>query len=365
MPILTKRSAQYTRAWFGGAVDLCVEELTLDRGDRQVDASLVQPRRARGPRPGWVVLHGITTSGRAHEQLSRFTRALVATGAAVIVPDVPEWRSLHLAPDLAAPTVRAGIAGLRASVDLRPGGIGVIGFSFGAPHAIASAGEEDLASEIAGVVGFGGYCDLERTFRFMMTGDAEDGQGAPVLVPDPYGRWVVACNYLPQIPDLEGADAVAGALRELAAYSGTLSGPSPRGVYDSRIVALREMLDEEHLPLFDLLAPVDDTVPDGRVAAALAERLAESARAVDPWLDPVPRLASVGRPVHILHGRSDRLISCAEAPRLRAALPPEADARTTVTALFGHSSHGRASVASLVHELPRFGRALSAVLDVA
>lgn len=345
-------------------MDLVEEELTLDRGDRACQATLVRPTGRSGPVPGWVVLHGVTLSGREHRQLTRFTHALVSAGAAVMVPEVPEWRSLRLAPEVATASVRASIRALEEIGGVRPG-VGVVGFSFGAPHAIACAAEPDLAERIAGVVGFGGYCDLDWTFRFMLTGDHGAGREAPEVEPDPYGRWVVGSNYLPAIDDLHGAGEVGRALGELAAYAGMLCGASPDGVYDARIRELRAALSAEHHALFDLFAPVGPARPDPAVATAVAERLVEAARRVDPLLDPVARLSAVKRPVHILHGRGDRVVSCAEADRMRAALPSMAPVRMTVTGLFGHSAGRVPHPLRLLREVPRFARALSAVLDVA
>ena len=57
----------------------------------------------------------------------------------------------------------------------RPDRVGVIGFSFGAPHGDRYRGRTPSSrSSIAGTVaGFGGYCDIDSTFRFMMTGRVE------------------------------------------------------------------------------------------------------------------------------------------------------------------------------------------------
>lgn len=365
MPLLTRRAARYARAWLRSPVACEEVETTLHRGETPVPATLIRPDGSRSALPGWVVLHGMTRAGRAHEQLLRFTRSLVSSGVVAIVPEVPEWRRLSLSPHLATPTVKAAIDGLRASSWVVDQPVGVIGFSFGAPHAIGASSDPELSAEIAGSVGFGGYCEIESTFRFMMTGSAELGSGPSSKLPDPYGRWIVASNYLTEIPELSDHGDVETALRDLAAYAADLGDPSWDGVYDPVISQLRDRLSPARRRLFDLFAPPAGVLPDRKAAAEIAERLAAAARLKDPLLDATARLGRVERPVHILHGRYDRLISCAEAAKLQDALPPTTWSQVTITRLFGHSGHDRFPLLSALYEVPRFARALSGMLAVA
>ena len=365
MTLLSRRAVRYTRAWLTGPVDFVEEETTLDRAGTSVPATLVRPRRAIGPQPGWVVLHGMTRPGRAHGQLVRFTRALISTGAVAIVPEVPEWRNLDLAPHLATPTVKAGLGGLRASGWAHDAPVGVIGFSFGAPHAIASSADPYLANEVAGSVGFGGYCDLESTFRFMMTGVHESAGRGPGVLPDPYGRWIVGANYLTAVSGFTDCSDVADALRELAAYSGDLGESSWGPAYDPIIAILRERVAPERRTTFDLFAPPAGAMPDTRAASDIAEGLASAARQADPLIDPREMLASVEQPVHILHGRGDRLIPASEGAKLQEALPATTWSRLTITRLFGHAAQDPfPSILRALHEVPRFTRALTGMLAV-
>src|SRR4051812_43066548 len=89
----------FARSWLSGRADVVARETELDRGDRRVPATLYQPARTRrSGTPGWIMLHGVTVPGREHAQLVRFARSVAHTGAAVLVPEVPEWRALRLAP---------------------------------------------------------------------------------------------------------------------------------------------------------------------------------------------------------------------------------------------------------------------------
>lgn len=340
------------------------EDVGLEREDGLgVAATLVRPARITERLPAWVVLHGITRQGRSHPQLVRFTRALVSSGAVAIVPEVPEWRRFDLAPARAVPAVRAAVAALSASRWTRDAPVGVIGFSFGAPHAITATTHSDLRDDIAGSVSFGGYCDLERTIRFLMTGTHEWDGRRHRLTPDPYGRWIVAANYLTHVPGLEGATDVSAALRKLAARAGDSGVPSLHPTLDAYKNQLRASVAVAHRDLFDLFAPPAGTLPRPSEAGRMAEALAAAARAVDPTLEPGSALATVDHPVHVLHGRNDNLIPFSESLRMHSALPKHTGSKVTITRLFGHSAQAPLPpMMRTLRELPPFFTALRGVL---
>jgi len=337
MPLATARTLRYVRTWLSDRARLIAEELELDRDGTTVPATLVRPD-SKGPWPAWIVLHGITRPGRTHAQLVRFTRALASTGCAVLVPEVPEWKELDLAPDRTGPTIRASMDQLLANPDIRGDRFGLVGFSFGSPQAVAAAGDPDIARHLKGVVGFGGYCDLERTIRFQFTGRHEWDGETHHLQPDPYGRWIVGANYLASIPGYEEMDDVARALRELAASAGDLGIVSWDPRFDADKVALGQGMAPAHRDMFDFFAPPTGVEPDPETAAEMAYALSQAAHKVDPEVEPIPRIDGVRIPVHIIHGRNDRLIPFSEGLRLARALPAGASPRATITPLFAHST---------------------------
>lgn len=362
MSWFSRRAAGYLRGWLGSPVRTVEDSLTLDRGDRTVDATLVRPDVSRRV-PTWVVLHGMTRPGRKHPQLVRFTRAMASAGVASIVPDVPEWRDLRLTPELSRPTVAAALTGIRRADRTEHERIGVIGFSFGAPHAVAVAGDPELSSAIGGAAGFGGYCDLEATFRFMMTGHFSAEGQEHYLKPDPYGRWIVGANFLTTVPDFADARGVAEALHDLATEAAVVGATSWDPVYDPFIRSRRERIEERWRPLFDQFAPESSVDRRDAVdARELATLLANAAREVNPAIDPVPGLRRVRRPVSLMHGRNDHLIPWTESRQAEAALG--GPCQMTVTRLFGHTSHDRFPLTSAVTEVPRFLQALSRMLSL-
>jgi len=361
MPSLSSRTVRYARAWIAGPHHFVEEEILLDRDGVAVPATVVRPQGPTRGLPAWVVMHGITRPGRAHAQLVRFTRAVASAGIASIVPEVPEWRELRLAPHLSTPTIAAAVRGLRDTGLVHDAPLGLVGFSFGAPHAIASAADPTLAEEIGAVCAFGGYCQPESTFRFMMSGRHEWAGQSFVIEPDPYGRWIVAANYLPAVPGHELATDVADALRTLAAWAGDIGAASRDPVYDPVIERLRAGVAEERRALFDAFARRSDARPDADPHLDIADGLARAARSIDPAIDAAYGLERFDRPLSILHGRSDHLVPFTEAYRLRQATRATAP-HLTVTRLFGHSSQDPFPFGSALRELPMFATALDRVL---
>ena len=234
-------------------------------------------------------MHGITRPGRSHPQLVRFTRALAATGAAVLVPDVPEWRKLDLAPTLTRPTILRAIQAFDGMSDVRTEGYGLIGFSFGAPHTIAAMADPAIRDRVLGAIGFGGYCHLESTINFMFTGEHEYGGQSHTLRPDPYGRWIVAANYLTSVPGYEDAGDVAGNWQ--ASLCAAASSPGSEACFP-------EAGDPASLVISEVMAnPLDEGTGEFvelRNVAALAIDLdgAGPGKAYDPlpWVDPTGTL---------------------------------------------------------------------------
>lgn len=354
---------RYCRTWLTGRADVTVREIHLHREGAEVPATLLAPRTTGSDLPGWVILHGITRPGRTHGQLVRFANALASTGCAVLVPEVPEWRELQLAPGMTLPTIRAALDALDATPGVRQGPRGLVGFSFGAPQAITASGEPSIRTRIAGVVGFGGYFDLERTVRFQLTGKHEWEGREYRLRPDPYGRWIIAANYLTRIPGYEGRQAASRAMWALAAAAGDLGIPAWNREMDPVKRRLRAMLHGEDRAIFDIIAPLNGLEPPEGEAETMAAALARAARETDPMIEPAAQMAEVPGPVHLLHGRNDHLIPFSEGLRTARALPPESLVGMTVTRLFAHSAQDAFPWREAPRELVSFSRAMARVLQ--
>jgi acetyl esterase/lipase len=195
-----------------------------------------------------------------------------------------------------------------------------------------------LKGRVRGILGFGTYHSLADTVRFGLTGQFEWRERTEYLRPDPYGRWVVASNYLHRIPGYEEAEDVSRALGELATLAGRhgiMSWDPSSDPFKERVLAA---VSPGNRGLFRLFAPVAAREPDPVLARELFPLLAEAGRATHPGLE-VPESLPTGvlPPVRLIHGRHDHLIPFTETLALERFLRKRADVTATVTDLFAHS----------------------------
>jgi pimeloyl-ACP methyl ester carboxylesterase len=360
---ITRYLREYARP---GTYPVEVRQTAYDRGGEALAASLYQLPGARS-RPGWVVLHGLTVTGREHPVLDRFARAFAASGPVVMVPDIPEWRDLRVATSISIPTIRAALHDLagRGGVDHQR--VGILGFSFGATQAIVAAADPGLRSFVRGIAAWGGYRDLHRLFRFGITGEHEIDGVKYQLAPDPYGRWMMGANYLTGIPGYEEYRDVALALRELALETGRRRTYAWDPSYDPDKVRLRATVSAAHREVFDLFAQLSGkAVHDLARAQEVAAGLADAALRAEPLLEPGQALRELQVPTLVAHGRDDRLVPFTESLRLYRDIRPEIQRGLAITGLFAHSgqtdrSHG---VWRIPGESVRFLRLLNSILTL-
>jgi hypothetical protein len=331
------RTLRFLRAWVAGARGLREVETTVDVGGEAREATLYLPP-GRGPAPGWVVLHGLTVPGRRHASLIRFVRSLAASGAVVLVPDVPAWRELRLDVTAARETVEAGVLHLEALPEVRPGGVGAVGFSFGATQVLMASADPAMHGHLNAVVGFGGYCDLARMLRCLFAGEHEWQGVRYTLDPDPYGRWIIIGNFLRLLGGCEGMHAVEHAALELALEAGRRGEWAWGPHYDAMKVELTKDFTPDERRIWEIIAPPSGVSPELEAARGLAARFAEAALEHDPGLDPRPHLPGLHGRIVLSHGRQDRLIPFTETLRLMSMMPPRARASASITGLFAHSA---------------------------
>lgn len=331
------RVARFVRGYVRPADGVREEEVTVGAAGEEVPAALYLPRGAR-PRPAWVVLHGVTVTGRQHRSLTRFARAMAAAGNVVIVPEVPCWTALKVEPDAAARAILAGAAYLAGRPEAEAGPVGVVGFSVGATQALIAAARPDVAPLVRGVVGFGGYFDLRSALHTMCTGEFEWRGRVQRLDPDPYGRWIVAGRHLGSAPRYAGMTGLTDALLTLAAEAGERGVMAYDACFDALKAQLRAGLGREERAVWDVLAHPTTLRPDPVAARALAREIADAALHDQPRLDPRPALAALRVRVVLAHGRHDRLIPFTETLRLREALRHTPSPDATITSLFAHST---------------------------
>ena len=256
----------------------------------------------------------------------------------MLVPEIREWMELDFAPELAA----GGDQGLRGMarefIETGVEGTVLVGFSFGAPQALFAAADEQLAGRIHGVVGWGGYADIERTFRFSFTG-CTNGRGHCIGKRRIHMLGGSLEGTASPCPDrLPGHVAVARALQRLACEA-------VRGV--SRSVARREInfvCNSEasfhppiaHYSTFSRQSPAENRTRALRRRSS--NELVPAIRRSLPLVEPIPLIHRLPVATRLLHSRSDQLIPFTETLRLGTVLEPWApDLSTRLTGLFGHS----------------------------
>jgi pimeloyl-ACP methyl ester carboxylesterase len=356
------RAMRFGKAWKLGAPHLREVELELPRSGTAFPATLLMPDAFSDPLPAWVTLHGITRPGRTHPTLVRFVRALAAAGYAVLVPEVPEWREMRLVPKEAADTLRTAALTLAHREETAEGRVGVMGFSFGGPQALMAGTDPALRPHLKAVASFGGYCDIEKTLRFLFTGEHEWEGVRYRADPDPYGRWVAGGNYLSSAPGYEGTEDVAAALLLLAREAGDLNVASWDPYHDTRKKELEESLPPAKREIFRAFAPVHGEAIPTELVDALVPALARAARQDSPLFDIGALLGDITVPVRLIHGRQDRLIPFTETLRLAGRFPSGSDVRVFLTDLFSHSQRhgGRLKIRDLAEQL-RFLNLISVV----
>jgi pimeloyl-ACP methyl ester carboxylesterase len=294
----------------------------------------VEPARG-GELPGWVALHGLTVPGLDHASLRRFARAVAASGARVLVPEIPAWTRLRFAPEEVRRCTLDAVAFLAEAPGVAPGGVRLAGFSFGGPRALALAGDPELAPRLRAVLAWGSYAELASALRFGFTGEFCTRRGLERLAPDPYGRWIAGANLLP------ADDPVAGALHRLALHAGRTGLEAASAEVAAAAVEIRSALGPAERGRFDAFVFPPEAPPDEETVTRLVDALVAAAREQVPALDPAAGLGPLAVPVHLLHGREDRLVPWTESERLAARLAPLAPAvHLTVTGLFAHSGDG-------------------------
>lgn len=344
-----------------------VSEVVYSRNSETLPADLYLPARARGRLPGFVILHGLTCTARAHRSLQGFARAVAASGHAVLVPEIPEWRALHVAPAVTIETIRAAVRALHDRPEVDPERIGLLGFSFGATQALIAAADPAISQLLRALVAWGGYHDLLRVSTFSLTGEHELDGRSYHIEPDPYGRWIMLGNYLTAVPGHAQDAPVAEAAHALAREAGNRGIPS----WDPGLDPLKQRLRAEMRPaqreLFDRLAPPAHTpAADTAENRALAIALGNAALQIDPLLDPQPHMGALRVRTLLAHGRDDRLLPFSETIQLSRALPAQQLIATSITALFAHSGgaqHGLGAL-GLARETRRFVALIRTLLRV-
>lgn len=268
----------------------------------------------------YLIAPGLHYAGPDDPRLDRFCRILANAGHLVIAPFIPDY--LALMPSARAIEDFRRVFAARARwTQARPT---VFSISFGSLLAFALAA--DHASELDGLVSFGGYADFHETMAFCLTGQVSSGREA---TRDPLNQSIVLMNLLEHLePPCPDPVAVTAAWRR----------------YVLRVWGRPEMKARERFTaVADELSPgVAANVRDlfhigvgtrpGAVDLAMPALARYDARALDPS-SYLPRVR--GR-VDLVHGTDDDVVPFEQSHALARQLT-HADVHVHITGVYGHT----------------------------
>jgi len=296
--------------------DVTTDELTFPTPAGPIPARLYLPLGVNHP-PGIVITPGIHHLGITDPRFVNLSRALAASGFAVLAPVLSALADYHVDAS-SIPTIGESAHWLEQRLDRGP--VTVIALSFSGGLALLAAQDPQFAPHIRALVVFGGYDDLARVSRFLATGEAElpDGRLIPMKAHD-YGSAVYVYAHLPQFFAPNDLSVAHEALRYWLWEQPGDARPwvtqlSPKG---------RDTMDALMARRIDLLRP--------QLLNAIRDDAQELAA-----ISPQGTLKNLRVPVYIVHGAADNVIPYTESLWLEREVPKKMLRGFLITPVFGH-----------------------------
>ncbi len=281
------------------------------------DHYAVPARRGRR-QPALVVTHGFTHEGAADPRLQALCRRLARAGFVVVAPEFDEMRQYRLGTGDQA-DLEAVVTGLGAHPAIDTGRVGLMAFSFGSAPALIGLAQPPLRDAVSFAVIFGGYFDLKRTFKYVLTG-AYDGFGHHGRLPVPTvgdDRWKFLRGNLAMIPPSPTAHVLEDAAARRVA--------DPAAVVDVRACS------EAERAAFALIENRDPDRFDALYAAA--------APFVDAWvqrLSPVHTAHTIRAQLILIHSYTDQKTPFIESIAMSRGVPAAPPPSLTLLNAFAH-----------------------------
>jgi dienelactone hydrolase len=261
-------------------------DMVIDGTDGPFRARLYAPAR---PVHGCVVVaHGVHYLAIDEPRLVRFATELSRQGLAVLTPelvDLAHYRITRAGADVLASAVLELSSRCKEPV-------GLIGFSFAGGLALLAAEEATLDAHLSYVASVGGYHDLSRVLRFLLTDNVEGPNGKVPRLAHEYGLAVLLHRdldaFVPKA-DLDVMErAVEAWLHEDRAQAWAIASQGRSYAAEQLFVRLASGSAGEYRPQL----------------AAILKNEEPLLRA----LSPAGHLRQITVPVYLLHGTGDRVI---------------------------------------------------------
>ncbi|HVU05195.1 MAG TPA: hypothetical protein VHE30_25780 [Polyangiaceae bacterium] len=249
-----------------------------------------------------VVAHGVHYKGIEEPRLVRFSTELARAGMLVLTPELRDLADYRITRS-GADVLSAAVKHLASRCGRE---VGLVGFSFAGGLSLLAAEDPEVNRHLAYVASVGGYHDLSRVLRYLLTDVVEGPTGKETRPAHEYGLVVLLYGRLQAFAPQEDLDVLSEAYRDW------LHEDRARAWAVASAVTTKAGED-----LFVKLAT--GHVADYREAiGAVLTREAERKRD----LSPAGRLDAIPVPVLLLHGTGDRVIPREETLWAAAELGP-------------------------------------------
>jgi len=339
-----------------GPADGVRQDWSAAASGRTIHGSVFRPTRGE-PTGAYLVVPGLHFDGIDDPRLDRFCRILASSGLFVLSPKLQDMLALRV---IARSTQDLGVAFdwivAHCAREHLPKPA-VFSISFGSTPAIGIATDPKRANQLGALLLFGGFCDFRATVRFAVSGRAYH-KGQPVSVPhDPLNGPAVLINVVEHLDDNYDKQALRHAWHEMARLTWGHEHTRPAGVR----WPIAERIASRLAPSMRALFMTGCGLRPG------SEALVEMAFARDPdfynFTNANDKLASLRRPITIVHGRDDDVIAWPEAYKLKRALAPSHNGHLFLTGMYGHTATSNISLSAWHRELTTMQAVLGSLVD--
>jgi dienelactone hydrolase len=158
---------------------------------RQGDIAAQFYRPAGSVRRSVLLVPGVHSMGIDEPRLTALARDLAGSGVAVMAMALPDLMRYSVTAR-SADVIEDAVTWMAQDPALAPDGrVGIVGISFAGGLSLVAAGRESIRDRVAFVLSFGGHGDLQRTLRYLATGEAPQVAGLVTRPPHDYGVAVI------------------------------------------------------------------------------------------------------------------------------------------------------------------------------
>ena len=314
-----------------------VASYTTGNGD-EVPMRIWHPRSS-GPAPAIILYQGASPAGENHEILNRLAQGLAKVGFKVFIPRLPRLKEVLIREETVERIIEIFLQ-VHKRQDILSDRITTIGFSFGGSLMVKACLDPRMNGLPSKVLSYGSYFDLEKTLKFVLTGECSHGGCSYSFDPHEWGSIVFFHNYLENID---------GDFNSKAIHSYFLTLVKEDEKADENYAAL----SEEDRSFIDLITK------DREKSLETALTVLSKLRSTVESLSPRYFTANINFPLYLVHGTEDNMIPFTETVAFSETLEEQgAEVHTFISGLYSHdeAGSGERGFVGRIDELWRLGR---------